>query len=133
MLFARSKPIVLTCPMDASLEWRSTPPLWHTKAVGGRPPHQPRMPPIGPPAPKKTLPRQTPKLRPIPHLLVQARAPAHPHPPSSDHPPPTPLDVMAHPPNCLIVSATPDRTEEVHIGASPFCPNRPPLSVSPGS
>src|SRR3954447_21650278 len=40
MLFARSKPIVLTCPMDASLEWCSTPPLWHTKAVGGRPPHQ---------------------------------------------------------------------------------------------
>src|SRR4051812_33626394 len=39
-LFARSKPIVLTCPMDASLEWCSTPPLWHTKAVGGRPPHQ---------------------------------------------------------------------------------------------
>src|SRR3954468_11248120 len=36
-LFARSKPIVLTCPMDASLEWCSTPPLWHTKAVGGRP------------------------------------------------------------------------------------------------
>jgi hypothetical protein len=26
--------------MDASLEWCSTPPLWHTKAVGGRPPHQ---------------------------------------------------------------------------------------------
>src|SRR3954469_20409384 len=24
--------------MDASLEWCSTPPLWHTKAVGGRPP-----------------------------------------------------------------------------------------------
>src|SRR3954453_20741979 len=37
-LFARSKPIVLTCPMDASLEWCSTPPLWHTKAVGGRSP-----------------------------------------------------------------------------------------------
>ena len=46
------------------------------------------MPPIGPPAPKKTLPRQTPTLRPIPHLLVQARAPAHPHLPSSDDPPP---------------------------------------------
>src|SRR5687767_5789372 len=26
--------------MDASLEWCSTPPLWHIKAVGGRPPHQ---------------------------------------------------------------------------------------------
>jgi hypothetical protein len=26
--------------MDASLKWCSTPPLWHTKAVGGRPPHQ---------------------------------------------------------------------------------------------
>src|SRR3954469_21376639 len=37
MLFARSKPIVLTCPMDASLTGYSTPPLWHTKAVGGRP------------------------------------------------------------------------------------------------
>src|SRR3954462_11104069 len=37
MLFARSKPMVLTLPMDASLEWCSTPPLWHTKAVGGRP------------------------------------------------------------------------------------------------
>jgi ElaB/YqjD/DUF883 family membrane-anchored ribosome-binding protein len=32
---------VLTSPMDASLKWcSSTPPLWHTKAVGGRPPHQ---------------------------------------------------------------------------------------------
>src|SRR4028118_1880587 len=39
-LFARSMPIVLTSPMDASLKWCSTPPLWHTKAVGGRPPHQ---------------------------------------------------------------------------------------------
>src|SRR4051794_6896868 len=48
---------------------------------------------------EKTLPRQTPKLRPIPHLLVQARAPAHPHLPSSDDPPPTSLDRMAHPPN----------------------------------
>jgi hypothetical protein len=34
-LFARSTPIVLTSPMDASLKWCSTPPLWHTKAVGG--------------------------------------------------------------------------------------------------
>jgi hypothetical protein len=25
--------------MDVSLKWCSTPPLWHTKAVGGRPPH----------------------------------------------------------------------------------------------
>src|SRR3954464_3517335 len=29
--------------MDASLEWCSTPPLWHTKAVGGRPPGQSHM------------------------------------------------------------------------------------------
>src|SRR6476469_7155841 len=57
------------------------------------------MPPIGPPAPKKTLPRQTPTLRPIPHLLVQARAPAHPHLPSSNDPPPTSLDGMAQAPN----------------------------------
>src|SRR3954469_14849677 len=57
------------------------------------------MPQIDQPAPKKTLPRQTPKLRPIPHLLVQARAPAHPHLPSSNDPPPTSLDRMAHPPN----------------------------------
>src|SRR5829696_1528670 len=32
--------------MDASLEWCSTPPLWHTKAVGGRPPHQSLAPRI---------------------------------------------------------------------------------------
>jgi hypothetical protein len=31
---------VLTSAMDASLKWCSTPPLWHTKAVGGRLPHQ---------------------------------------------------------------------------------------------
>ncbi len=48
---------------------------------------------------EKNLPRQTPKLRPIPHVLVQARAPAHPHLPSSDDPPPTSLDRMAHAPN----------------------------------
>jgi hypothetical protein len=27
--------MVLISAMDASLEWFSTPPLWHTKAVGG--------------------------------------------------------------------------------------------------
>src|SRR5215204_1499352 len=36
---ARSKPIVLTSSMDASLRWSSTPPPWHVDAVGGRPPH----------------------------------------------------------------------------------------------
>ena len=40
-----------------------------------------------------------PEATPYPHLLVQARAPAHPHLPSSDDPPPTSLDRMAHPPN----------------------------------
>src|SRR4051794_18833919 len=30
--------------MDASLTGCSTPPLWHTKAVGGRPPHQALFP-----------------------------------------------------------------------------------------
>jgi formylmethanofuran dehydrogenase subunit E len=33
-LFAKSKPIVLTSPIDASLKWcSSTPPLWHTKIL----------------------------------------------------------------------------------------------------
>ena len=39
-LFARSIPIVLTSSIDASLKWCSTPPLWHSEAVGGRLPHQ---------------------------------------------------------------------------------------------
>jgi hypothetical protein len=34
-LFARSNPIVLTSPMDASRKWFATPPLWHIEAVGG--------------------------------------------------------------------------------------------------
>ena len=29
--------------MDACLKWCSTPPLWHIKAVGGRPPHHIRF------------------------------------------------------------------------------------------
>jgi hypothetical protein len=33
--------IVLTSPMDASLKWRSTPPLWHTKSTGASTPPEP--------------------------------------------------------------------------------------------
>src|SRR5215204_1036558 len=48
---------------------------------------------------EKTLPWPTQALCPIPHVLVQAGPAAHPHLPSSDDPPPTSLDRMAHPPN----------------------------------
>ena len=37
-VLAMSKPIVVTCSMDASFGGRSTPSPWHTDAVGGRPP-----------------------------------------------------------------------------------------------
>src|SRR6476620_2463516 len=30
---------MLTCVTDASIEWLTTPPLWHADAVRGRPPH----------------------------------------------------------------------------------------------
>src|SRR5215469_15098046 len=43
--FAMSKPIVLTCPTDASFGGSLTPPPWHTDAVGGRPLHHPERPP----------------------------------------------------------------------------------------
>src|SRR5215469_10190228 len=39
-----SKPIVVACSMDASFGGTSTPPPWHTDAVGGRPPHHPIEP-----------------------------------------------------------------------------------------
>src|SRR5258707_13700255 len=40
-VFARSSPIVLTSPTDASFAVVcSTPPLWHFDAVRGRPPHR---------------------------------------------------------------------------------------------
>src|SRR5215467_13514425 len=42
--FAMSKPIVVTCSMDASFGGSSTPSPWHTDAVGGRPPHHPLQP-----------------------------------------------------------------------------------------
>src|SRR5215212_12007469 len=42
-IFAMSSPIVLACATDASSGGRSTPPPWHTDAVGGRPPHQRRL------------------------------------------------------------------------------------------
>src|SRR5262252_9000960 len=42
--FAMSKPIVVACSMDASFGGSSTPPPWHTDAVGGRPPHHPSEP-----------------------------------------------------------------------------------------
>src|SRR5215470_19073527 len=42
--FAMSKPIVVACSMDASFGGTSTPPPWHTDAVGGRPLHHPTEP-----------------------------------------------------------------------------------------
>ena len=41
-VFARSRPIVLTSPTDASFDGVQDNPSWHTKAVRGRPTHQSR-------------------------------------------------------------------------------------------
>src|SRR5262249_55159782 len=46
--FAMSKPIVVTCSMDASFGGSSTPSPWHTDAVGGRPLHHPTPPILKP-------------------------------------------------------------------------------------
>src|SRR5687768_18614685 len=55
------------------------------------------MPPTGPPAPKKTLPRQTQELRSIHHVLIQAWYPTHSHLHSPPDPHPAPLGRMDHP------------------------------------
>jgi hypothetical protein len=38
---ARTIPIAASRKLDVSLKWCSTPPLWHTKAVGGSTPSEP--------------------------------------------------------------------------------------------
>src|SRR4051812_3244155 len=101
MASARAEPIwgrASSCSLGAEL--MSIRPAWAGAVVvaaglagAGSPRRASARGPPGPP------PRHAPKLRPIPHLLVQARAPAHPHLPSSDDPPPTSLDRMAHAPN----------------------------------